>query len=124
MPSGSYLLEVLSLQHVYSPIRIDISGKGGSLQVKATKITDKSAQMTYPLRIEPDSNVDYFIQREGFNLSQFTSSPMLIMVGTSLFMILVIPKLMANIDQDTLREMQGNPQDPPPKFVATPLPIQ
>jgi hypothetical protein len=50
-------------------------------------------------------------------------NPMMIMIGISVLFIFAVPKIMGSLDEETLREIQGNtnPAEPPPKWSAPPL---
>jgi len=121
VPAGSYLLKVLSAQYIYPMIRVDISSKTGT--IKASRVADKSIA-PYPLKLEPEAINDYFMVKEGFKITSLFMNPMMIMIGVSVVFIFLIPRVMGSLDEETLKELQGNqqPLEPPPKW--TPAPIE
>jgi len=109
--AGSYLLQVLSTQYSFSNVRIDVSSRNNG-QVRAFKAepgssSKEAAVLPYPLKLEPDRIMDYFMVREGFQIMSLLKNPMLIMLGVTLIMTLVLPKMMSSIDPEALQEMQG-----------------
>mmetsp|Transcript_37525 Transcript_37525/g.65937 ORF Transcript_37525/g.65937 Transcript_37525/m.65937 type:complete len:102 (-) Transcript_37525:24-329(-) len=48
----------------------------------------------------------FFEKREGFQWSSLLMNPMAIMMGVTLLIMVVFPKMMANMDPEQLKEMQ------------------
>jgi len=113
---GTHLLEVVAVGAVFPALRVDISARHQG-RVRASYVDDQRRQLAAPLLIEPvKKDVDYFEQRAQFNLAALLKNPMVWMVGITLFMMLVLPKMMENMDPEELKRMQehmnknqGNP---------------
>ncbi|KAF9933439.1 hypothetical protein FBU30_005473 [Linnemannia zychae] len=114
VPEGSYLLEVQSPQYTYPAVRVTLSEKG---EVKANLVTfgfdwsNNDNPLQLPITLIPRSPVTYFIPREGFRISSLFANPMMLMMGASVLMLFVMPKLMANMDAEAMQEMQGMQDD-------------
>ena len=48
----------------------------------------------------------FFEKREGFKIGSILMNPMAIMMGVTLLIMAVMPKMMANMDPEQLKEMQ------------------
>ena len=101
---GSYLLEVLDTQSVWPTVRLDVSATSG----KARALLTHSRQpLPFPLPLEPIlAKLTFFEKREGFNWSGMLMNPMVLMMGFTLLIMVVFPKMMENMDPEQLKEMQ------------------
>jgi len=112
---------------------VDIISKGGG-QVRVFKSNSGGSDkdlLPYPLVVKPEDEIDYFLVREGFQVMSLVKNPMAIMIGITLLMTLVLPKMMASIDPEALQEMtnptttgtDGQPivREPPPKWCPPPI---
>ncbi|KAG9299620.1 hypothetical protein G9A89_020791 [Geosiphon pyriformis] len=115
VPSGSYLLEVLSRKYIYPKLRVDVS------EIEITPFVTMPGfewgtlgpAVPYPLELTPRATADYFVIREGFSIASIFANPLLIMMGVSVLMLFVMPKMMANIDPEELEQMQkSQPTNP------------
>lgn len=102
---GSYLLEVLDTQSVWPTVRLDVSATSG----KARALLTHSRQpLPFPLPLEPlVAKPTFFEKREGFNWGGMLMNPMVLMMGVTLLIMVVFPKMMANMDPEQLKEMQA-----------------
>ncbi|KAL6043911.1 ER membrane protein complex subunit 7 [Balamuthia mandrillaris] len=108
LPSGAYLLEVVSNEHLYPLLRVDVSAKhNGKVKARLAGDSAKSKSLSYPLNIEPLAPMQFFEERKGFNFLELFKNPMVIMMGVTLVMILVVPKLM---DSEAMKEAQAQAQ--------------
>ena len=48
----------------------------------------------------------FFEKREGFKVSGMLMNPMVIMMGVTMLLMVVFPKMMANMDPEQLKEVQ------------------
>ncbi|KAG0234650.1 hypothetical protein BGX31_004498 [Mortierella sp. GBA43] len=109
VPEGSYLLEVQSPQYIYPTVRLTVTGK----ETKAYLVTlgadwsNNDNIVQYPFLLVPRAPATFFIPREGFKISYLFANPMMLMMGFSVLMLFLMPKLMANMDPAALEEMQG-----------------
>ncbi|KAG0310634.1 hypothetical protein BGZ97_012430 [Linnemannia gamsii] len=113
VPQGTYLLEVQSPQYTYPTIKVTL----GEKEVKANLVSlgydwsNNDNPLQLPLTLIPRAPTTYFIPREGFKISSLFANPMMLMMGASVLMLFVLPKLMANMDPEAMEEMQGMQED-------------
>ncbi|CAG8580551.1 6717_t:CDS:2 [Funneliformis caledonium] len=93
VPPGSYLLEVTSRKFIYPKIRIDVDPRGVRPFVT---ITGSEWSYNGPAL------------QEGFSITSLFANPYIIMMGFSVVILFIMPKMMANLDQDALKELQEN----------------
>lgn len=66
VPPGSYVVEVLSPNYVFDPVRVNISSKNG--KIKAQKIdlfkTEAISYVNYPLQFRTEKQADFFEKKE------------------------------------------------------------
>ena len=105
VPPGTYLLEVLDTQSVWPTVRVDVSAAAPG---KARALLTHSRQpLPFPLPLEPlVAKPTFFEKREGFQWSAMLMNPMVLMMGVTVLIMFVFPKMMANMDPEQLKEMQ------------------
>jgi hypothetical protein len=102
---GSYLLQVISTRYVFSNVQIEVGLRNNS-QPKVVH-AEKQTPLPYPLKLEPEYRIDYFLPRESFQLSSLLKNQMVIMIAIPLVFTFLIPRLMGSFDQEALRELQN-----------------
>ncbi|KAF9155100.1 ER membrane protein complex subunit 7 [Linnemannia schmuckeri] len=113
IPEGTYLLEVQSPQYNYPTAKVTLTGK----ETKANLVSlgfdwsNNDNPLQIPLTLVPRAPTTFFIPREGFKISSLFANPMMLMMGASVLMLFVMPKLMANMDAESMQEMQGMQED-------------
>lgn len=102
---GAYLLEVLDAQSVWPTVRLEVTA---TVPAKARALLTHSRQpLPFPLPLEPlVAKPSFFEKREGFQWSSLLMNPMVMMMGVTLFIMVVIPGMMKNMDPEALKEMQ------------------
>ena len=102
---GAYLLEVLDTQSVWPTVRLEVTA---TTPAKARALLTHSRQpLPFPLPLEPlVAKPTFFEKREGFNWSGMLMNPMVIMMGVTVLIMVVFPKMMQNMDPEQLKEMQ------------------
>ncbi|CAJ0644523.1 16227_t:CDS:2 [Entrophospora sp. SA101] len=112
---GSYLLEVLSRKFIYPKLRIDVSSTGikPTVIITGSEWNSNSPKLQYPLELYARARSEYFTVKEGFSIISVFANPYIIMLGFSVLMLFIMPKMMANMDQDALKEMQETPAQNP-----------
>merc|ERR1711998_474216 len=80
-------------------VRVDVSATNGKARAQLTHIR----QPLEPLVAKPT----FFEKREGFQWSAMLMNPMVLMMGFTLLIMVVFPKMMANMDPEQLKEMQS-----------------
>ena len=105
MAPGAYLLEVLDAQSVWPTVRLEVTA---TVPAKARALLTHSRQpLPFPLPLEPlVAKPAFFEKREGFQWSSLLMNPMVIMMGVTLFIMVIVPNMMKNMDPEALKEMQ------------------
>ena len=82
---------------------MDVSATG-----KVRALLKHSRQpLPFPLPLEPlVAKPTFFEKREGFNWSGMLMNPMVLMMGVTVLIMVVFPKMMSNMDPEQLKEMQ------------------
>ncbi|KAF8937544.1 hypothetical protein EDD21DRAFT_367419 [Dissophora ornata] len=109
VPEGSYLLEVQSPQYIYPTVKLIVTEKEprAYLVNLGSDWSNNDNVLQFPLTLAPRAPASFFIPREGFKLSHLLANPMMLMMGFSVVMLFVMPKLMANMDPEAMEEIQG-----------------
>ncbi|CAF0918571.1 unnamed protein product [Didymodactylos carnosus] len=106
IPSGSYVVSVVSPLHVFEPVRVDINVKG---KIRARKVNHiqpgEVVTMKYPLNFETHGIPNYFQKREVYRLTDVIMNPMFLTLLVPLLLLLVLPKL-ASTDPEIQRDFQ------------------
>jgi len=106
VPSGSYVVSVISPMHVFEPVRVDINAKG---KIRARKVNfiqpGEVTTMKYPLNFETHGIPNYFQKREVYRLTDVIMNPMFLTLLVPLALLLVLPKLAAQ-DPEMQRDFQ------------------
>ena len=77
VPTGSYVLEVLSPTYLFEPIRIDVSAKGNIRARRLNNLKPSAvAQVRYPLEMKAVALAKYFQAREKFSIFDMLKNPM------------------------------------------------
>ncbi len=78
VPPGSYLVEVVSPNNVFDPVRVDISSKSGKIRARKVNMLKASgvAHMPYPLRFKSERQAEFFEKREKWNVLNTLKNPM------------------------------------------------
>ncbi|CAF2308654.1 unnamed protein product [Rotaria sp. Silwood2] len=106
IPSGSYIVSVVSPLHVFEPVRVDINAKG---KIRARKVNfiqpGEVVTMKYPLNFETHGIPNYFQKREVYRLTDVIMNPMFLTLLIPLALLLILPKL-ASQDPEMQRDLQ------------------
>ncbi|CAF0910952.1 unnamed protein product [Adineta steineri] len=106
VPSGSYIVSVVSPLHVFEPVRVDINAKG---KIRARKVNfiqpGEVVTMKYPLNFETHGIPNYFQKREVYRLTDVIMNPMFLTLLVPLALLLILPKI-ASQDPEMQRDFQ------------------
>lgn len=106
MPSGSYIVSVVSPMHVFEPVRVDINAKG---KIRARKVNfiqpGEVVTMKYPLNFETHGIPNYFQKREVYRLTDVIMNPMFLTLLVPLALLVILPKI-ASQDPEMQRDLQ------------------
>ena len=78
IPSGTYLVEVITPNHVFEPARVDISGKTGKIRGRRVNLlkTASVSSLPYPLKFKVNKQAEFFEKREQWNVMSILKNPM------------------------------------------------
>ncbi|CAL8392363.1 unnamed protein product [Gadus morhua 'NCC'] len=107
VPSGSYVVEVITPAYKFDPVRVDITSKGKMRARLVNHIkTSEVIRMPYPLQIRsPGPNI-YFTKRETWGWTDFLMNPMVMMMVLPLLIIVLLPKVVNTNDPEMRKEME------------------
>ncbi|XP_030636882.1 ER membrane protein complex subunit 7-like [Chanos chanos] len=107
VPSGSYVVEIVSPSYRFEPVRVDITsiGKMRARIVNYIK-TFEVVRLPYPLQMRSTGKHAYFVRRESWGWTDFLMNPVVIMMVLPLVIILLLPKVVNTNDPEMRREME------------------
>lgn len=109
VPPGVYLLDVLSLDAIFSQVKINLpedpSGKVRCLEFRYPGAPKQP--IGYPLELVAHGRQRYFEKREGWSLASFFKNPYSYMLLFTVFIIVVFPRMMSGMDPEQMKEMQA-----------------
>ncbi|XP_028933245.2 ER membrane protein complex subunit 7 [Ornithorhynchus anatinus] len=107
IPSGSYVVEVVSPAHRFEPVRVDITSKGKMRARYVNYIkTSEVVRLPYPLQMKSSGPPSYFLKRESWGWTDFLMNPMVLMMVLPLLIFVLLPKVVNTSDPDMRREME------------------
>ena len=85
MPPGTYLVEVLSPNYSFEPIRVDISSKTGKVRARKVNLikTASVSHLPYPLKFTAKTQAEFFDKREQWSWLDTLKNPMVSCVHTT-----------------------------------------
>ncbi|KAJ1673772.1 hypothetical protein EV182_004584 [Spiromyces aspiralis] len=108
---GESLLEVLSHKYEFPKIRLSIgTNEEGRASVAPRFVqpghewSTDAPTIEYPLKIQAINKHEFVVPREGFNIIGLFMNPYMLMIGASLVLVLIVPKLQANMDPEVLQD--------------------
>ncbi|ORY99886.1 hypothetical protein BCR43DRAFT_125960 [Syncephalastrum racemosum] len=110
---GSYLLEIESINYIFPKLRVDVKDETVKAAYTALGVNWDSTgySVSHPFELGAKAPSIYFAERQGFNVLGMFKNPMFLMIGFSGLMMLVLPKMMANMDPEALKEMSQSQAD-------------
>ncbi|KAI9490584.1 hypothetical protein BDB00DRAFT_538448 [Zychaea mexicana] len=113
--TGSYVLEVQAIDYVFPKLRLDVVKDQGITRAAytgyGTSFESRGYSVEQPLELRAKAPATYFVERKGFNVLAMFKNPMFLMIGFSALMMFVLPKIMANMDPEALKEMSQSQAD-------------
>ncbi|XP_068109452.1 endoplasmic reticulum membrane protein complex subunit 7 [Hyperolius riggenbachi] len=107
VPSGSYVVEVVSPAYRFEPVRVDITSKGKMRARYVNHIkTSEVLRLPYPLQMKSSGPPSYFIKRETWGWTDFLMNPMVMMMVLPLLIFVLLPKVVNTSDPEMRREME------------------
>lgn len=99
------MLEVVDAHSSWAQLELDV-GLREPGAVHAFALATYKEPLPYPLVLQPAGRTGYFEKREGFKVSSLLANPMMLTMGFSVISLFVLPKLIQNMDPETLKEIQ------------------
>uniref|UniRef100_A0A3Q1C352 Endoplasmic reticulum membrane protein complex subunit 7 n=1 Tax=Amphiprion ocellaris TaxID=80972 RepID=A0A3Q1C352_AMPOC len=118
VPSGSYVVEVVTPTYRFEPVRVDITTKGKMRARLVNYIkTSEVIRQPYPLQIRASGPHSYFMKRETWGWTDFLMNPMkdvystkkmmlVMMMVLPLLIIVLLPKVVNTNDPEMRKEME------------------
>ncbi|NP_001020686.1 endoplasmic reticulum membrane protein complex subunit 7 precursor [Danio rerio] len=107
VPSGSYVVEIVSPSFRFEPVRVDITSKGKMRARLVNYIkTSEVIRQPYPLQIRAGGPHTYFMKRETWGWTDFLMNPMVMMMVLPLLIIVLLPKVVNTNDPEMRKEME------------------
>lgn len=107
VPSGSYVVEIVSPSFRFDPVRVDITSKGKMRARLVNYIkTSEVIRQSYPLQIRSSGPHTYFMKRETWGWTDFLMNPMVMMMVLPLLIIVLLPKVVNTNDPEMRKEME------------------
>ena len=79
VPPGSYIVEAISPNYMFEPVRVDISGRAkGKIRARKANFLQNSAVVTmpYPLKFRASEQAAFFEKREKWRVTEMLFNPM------------------------------------------------
>ena len=114
---GVYLLDVLSVDYIFSQVKLNLPKAGGeAIRCLEYRYPGAAKQpMAYPLELAAHVKQQYFEVRETPGLHTLFRNPMMLMLLFTGAVVVLMPKMMDNMDPEEMKKMQeqmGAAQDP------------
>jgi hypothetical protein len=117
VPPGIHVLDVQSVTHHFSQIKIQIledkMSSPNCLEYFYPGATKQPA--AYPLVLNAIATFDYFEKRQGFSIFSMLKNPMVLMMGFSAVLMFVMPKMMEGLEpeeKEAMKKQMAMQQDP------------
>jgi hypothetical protein len=112
--AGTYILSVVSHDHVFDKFRVDVPPQPESPpEVRpytvGTPLNPPSPiKLPYPIKLVPRQKKSYFIPHQTFDIMLMLQNPMMLITVFGGLMMLAMPYVMKNLDPEVLQEAQQN----------------
>ncbi|KAE8906592.1 hypothetical protein PF005_g20917 [Phytophthora fragariae] len=103
---GRYVVDIPSTQFLFSQFKVDVGADG---LIRALEFKYPGAPKTranYPLVAEAVKELDYFEQREKFNLLGMIMSPSFLTIIVPIGLLYLLPKLSEGMDPEEMKKAQ------------------
>jgi hypothetical protein len=101
VPPGSHQLHVACVPLVYNSYIIEVSHAGNVRFI----LPDSGTELPLPVWLEPIARAQY-TEPPAFTLKSIISNPMYLMIGASLVGMLLLPRMIENMDPQELESMK------------------
>ena len=106
--TGVYLLDVSSVKETFPQMKLKVVAEEGSISVVEYKYPGaKKVAASYPIMLKAIAPIKYFQVKPPLSIMKMImSNPMMLMMGVMLVVVLLMPKMMAGMDPEELKELQ------------------
>ena len=103
---GIHILEVAAPGYRFPRLRVEMSARHAG-KFRAALVENHRNILPLPLTVHPMGAVQFFEPRpQFFSLATLYRNPMILLMGFSLVMLFVMPKMMENMDEEQKKELQ------------------
>ncbi|KIK71201.1 hypothetical protein GYMLUDRAFT_33341 [Collybiopsis luxurians FD-317 M1] len=109
VPSGTYLLSVISHDYLFDQLRVDVTDSNVEVRsyIPGTPMNPSSPViLPYPIRLAARQKLNYFVPLESFDVMGMLKNPMILMMVFAGGLVLGMPYLMKNLDPESLEELK------------------
>ncbi|KAF5337371.1 hypothetical protein D9611_003341 [Ephemerocybe angulata] len=113
VPSGTYLLSIITHDYTFDKLRIDVHNPADAQTVEVRPYIEgtplhppSTVILPYPIKVSAKGKFAYFSPPDSFNLITMLSNPMTMMMVFGGIMMLATPYMMKNLDPEALEEMK------------------
>ncbi|RXW18246.1 hypothetical protein EST38_g7611 [Candolleomyces aberdarensis] len=113
VPIGTYILSVITHDHTFDQLRVDVlDSESSPVEVRpyiaGTPLDPPSTVLLpYPITLSAKDKFSYFSPPESFNILGMLTNPMVMMMVVGGIMMFTMPYLMENLDPGALEELKG-----------------
>lgn len=115
VPTGIYLLDVLSTHEIFSQMKLKVSTEDKTVSVVEYKYPGAKRQAsTYPLQLVAIAPINYFQAKPPFSIVGFLmGNPMLLIMGAAVGMMVYFPKMLKELDPEGMKAYEDSAKDVP-----------
>lgn len=123
VPSGIYLVDVLSTHEVFSQLKIKVDAVEQTVGVVEYKYPGAKRQAaSYPLQLTAMSPLNYFQVKPPFSIMGFImGNPMIVIMGAGCCMMVYFPKMLKELDPEGMKAYEESAKDTDPRELLAKL---
>ncbi|GJE86046.1 hypothetical protein PsYK624_021260 [Phanerochaete sordida] len=111
VPPGIYILSVIAHDHVFEKLRVDVLETDTLPEVHpyvpGTPLSSSTAvSLPYPIQMSAVHRLNFYTEREGFNLVGMFKNPMMMMMLFGGGLVFAMPYIMKNLDPEALQTLE------------------
>ncbi|KAG1693250.1 hypothetical protein DVH05_023716 [Phytophthora capsici] len=103
---GRYVVDIPSTQFLFSQYKVDVAADGLIRALEYKYPGAPKMRADYPLNVEPVKQLDYFEQREKFNLLGLIMNPSFLTIVVPIGLLYLLPKLQEGMDPEEMKKAQ------------------
>ncbi|TDH66659.1 uncharacterized protein CCR75_006091 [Bremia lactucae] len=104
---GRYVVDIPSTHFLFSQYKVDIGVDGLTRALEYKYMGAPKMHASYPLVVEPVKQLDYFEQREKFNLLSLIMNPSFLTIIVPIGLLYILPKLSEGMDPEEMKKAQA-----------------